>query len=262
MLAPASSRDSNRYAPVTAVVLGGGGSNALSTAAGVPAKALVPFHGRPLASYVLDALRESSRVGPIVYTGEATPELALQTDRVLPAAETFLGSFSAGVGAALELTPQNPVLVLSADLPWLTGAALDDFVNAAQTAGAALAYPVIRREVAQAQFPDQARTFVKLKDGHFTGGNLMLLAAEAVPVLLPFIERAYQGRKNPLALARLFGVDFIVRLALGRLSIAAIEERAERTLGVRVRALPTLHAGIGADVDKVEHLESPAPAPT
>lgn len=261
MSAPASSRGPNRYAPVTAVVLGGGGGDALSKAAGVPAKALVPFGGRPLASYVLDALRESSRVGQVVYVGEATPAIVAQADRVFPAEDTFLGSFSAGVGAALGVAPHNPALVLSADLPWLTGAAIDDFVRAAEASGAALAYPIIRREVALAQFPGQARTFVKLKDGRFTGGNLMLLATEAVPVLLPFIERAYRGRKNPLALARLFGPDFIVRLAFGRLEVAAVERRAERILGVRVRALPTPHAGIGADVDKPEHLEAPAPLP-
>ncbi len=249
-------------APVTAVVLGGGGGDALSRAAGVPAKALVPFHGRPLAAYVLGAVQGSSRIGQVVYVGEATPDIAARTDRVLPAENTFLGSFSVGVEAGLALAPDSPVLVLSADLPWLTGAALDDFVNVAAASGAALAYPIIRREVALAQFPGQARTFVKLVDGHFTGGNAMLLAAEAVPVLLPFIERAYQGRKNPLALARLFGVDFIVRLALGRLEVAAVEARAERILGFRVKALPTAHAGIGADVDKPEHLEAPAPVMT
>lgn len=263
MSAPASSHGPNRPAatasPVTAVVLGGGGGDALSRAAGVPAKALVPFHGRPLASYVLGAVQGSSRVGQVVYVGEATPEITSQADRVLPAKDTFLGSFSAGVEAALTLAPDSPVLVLSADLPWLTGVALDDFVSTAEASGAALTYPIIRREVALAQFPGQARTFVKLKDGHFTGGNVMLLAAEAVPVLLPFIERAYQGRKNPLALARLFGLDFIIRLALGRLEVAAVEARAAHILGVRVKALPTPHAGIGADVDKPEHLEAPAP---
>lgn len=259
MSAPTSSYGLNPYTPVTAVVLGGGGGDVLSRAAGVPAKALVPFRGRPLAVYVLDALRRSQRVAQVVYVGEATPEVTAQADLVLPAEGTFLGSFSAGVEAGLGLSPKSSVLVTSADLPWLTSAAIDDFIDEAQTTGAALAYPIIRREVALAQFPDQARTFVKLKDGHFTGGNLMLLSAEAVPVLLPFTERAYQGRKNPLALARLFGVDFIVRLAFGRLSLAAIEERAERILGVRVRALPTPHAGIGADIDRPEHLEAHAP---
>lgn len=238
---------------VTAVVLGGGGSDGLSQAVGVSAKALVPFHGQPLVSYVLDALTGSALVERILYVGDATPEISAQTAKVLPAGATFVESFSAGLEAALALSPTSPVLVTTADLPWLESAAIADFLAAA--AGAALAYPIVRKETALAQFPEQRRTFVKLRNGRFTGGNMMLLAPEMVPVLLPFTERAYQGRKNPLALAKLFGVDFIVRLAVGQLSLKAIEARATHILGLPVRALETRHAGIGADVDKPEHLK-------
>ena len=239
-------------ASVTAVVLGGGGGDALSQAAGVAAKALVPFEGQPLALYVLKALQESGAVARILYVGEATPMIAAQTEQTLPAGKTFLESFSVGVEAALALAPASPILVTTADLPWLRAEALDDFLAA--SVGAALAYPIVRGETALARFPKQRRTFVRLKDGRFTGGNMIFLLPEMVPVLLPFIERAYQGRKNPLALARLFGLDFIVKLAAGQLSLRAIEGRATRVLGLPVRALETPHASIGADVDKLEHL--------
>lgn len=234
---------------VTAVVLGGGG-DALSEAAGVTAKALVPFGGQPLVAYVLRALRDCPAVGPIIYVGDAAPVVAAQ--QVLPPGRTFVESFSVGVQAALALAPERSVLVTTADLPWLRADALSHFLAAAT--GAALAYPVVEERAAKAQFPEQHRTFVKLRDGRFTGGNMMLLSPEVVPVLLPFIERAYRGRKNPLALARLFGADFIVRLALGQLSLRAVERRAERVLGLSVRAVVTPHASIGADVDKPEHL--------
>ena len=203
-------------------------------------------------SYVLRALHQSAQIERIIYVGEASSEISAQTAQVLPAGETFVQSFSVGVEAALTLSPTTPILVTTADLPWLQVAAIDDFLTAA--AGAALAYPIVRGETALARFPQQQRTFVRLKDGRFTGGNMIVVSPEMVPVLLPFIERAYQGRKNPLALARLFGLDFIVKLALGQLSLAAIEKRAGRILGLPVRALETPHASIGADVDKPEHL--------
>ncbi len=191
-------------------------------------------------------------MGRVLYVGEATPAISAQVAGVLPDGKTFVESFSVGVAAALALAPTHPVLITTADLPWLRAAALDDFLAA--SSGAALAYPIVRRETALAQFPAQRRTFVRLKDGRFTGGNMVVLSPVMVPVLLPFIERAYQGRKNPLALARLFGFDFIVKLALGQLGLRAIERRAERILGLPVRALETSHASIGADVDKLEHL--------
>lgn len=241
--------------PVTAVILGGGRGDALARRAGVAAKALVPFSGQPLVLYVLRALRACPAVAHIVYVGEAHGVIAAQADQLVPAGRTFVESFSAGVAAALAHAPDRAVLVTTADLPWLRADALADFLTAAS--GAMLAYPIVRREVAEAQFPEQRRTFVRLKEGRFTGGNLMLLAPEMVPVLLPFVERAYGGRKNPLALARLFGADFIVRLALGRLSLGAIEARAAQLLGLPVRAVITPFASIGADVDKPEHLAQP-----
>ncbi len=231
-------------------MLGGGGGDALSQAAGVAAKALVPFGGEPLVSHVLRALQDCSAVGPVLYVGDPAPAVAAQ--QVLPPGETFVESFSVGVQAALASAPNRHVLVTTADLPWLRAPALSDFLAAA--AGADLAYPVVAEETARAQFPGQNRTFVKLRDGRFTGGNMILISPAMVPVLLPFVERAYRGRKNPLALARLFGADFIVRLALGQLGLRAIESRAERILGLSVRAVVTEHASIGADVDKLEHL--------
>lgn len=235
------------------MVLGGGGGDALSWAAGVPAKALVPFAGRPLVSYVLEALRGCPSVAHVLYVGDAAPVITAQVEEVLPPGETFVQSFSVGVRAALARAPRQSVLVTTADLPWLRAEALGDFLGAAS--GAALVYPVVEEETATAQFPGQRRTFVRLRDGRFTGGNLMLIAPEMVPALLPFVERAYRSRKNPLALARLFGVDFTVRLALGRLSLGVVEARAAQILGLPVRAVVTPHASIGADVDGPEHLK-------
>ena len=239
-------------------MLGGGGGDALSQAAGVAAKALVPFGGQPLVSYVLRALHDCPAVDSILYVGEAAPAVAEQ--QVLPPGETFVESFSVGVQAALAKAPNRHVLVTTADLPWLRADALSDFLAAGS--GAAVAYPVVAEKTSRAQFPEQHRTFVRLRDGRFTGGNMMLLAPEVVPVLLPFVGRAYRGRKSPLALAQLFGADFIVRLAFGQLSLDAVERRAEKILGLPVRAVVTEHASIGADVDKPEHLPDHQPNPT
>lgn len=239
-------------AQVTAVVLGGGGEDDLSRAAGVGAKALVPFEGKPLACYVLDALRASLYVHRSLYVGEGDAALEATT---LPPGNSFVESFSVGVAAALEQSPDRRVLVVTADLPWLKAQALDDFLGAALgMPEATLVYPIIQKETATTQFPAQHRTFVKLREGRFTGGNMMLLSPQMVPVLLPFVERAYRGRKNPLALARLFGFDFILKLVAGRLSLEAIEARATQTLGQPVRVFVSGYASIGADVDKPEHL--------
>jgi GTP:adenosylcobinamide-phosphate guanylyltransferase len=235
--------------PVTAVVLGGGDGDALARAAGVRAKALVPFGGKPLACYVLAALQATPGVGEVLYVGTPpTPAV-----RELEPGATFFESFQRGVREALRGRPER-ILVLTADLPWLTPEALSAFLASAPDAD--LVYPVITEAAAKAQFPNQRRTFVRLKEGRFTGGNMMLLRPAAIAALEPFVGRAYAGRKNPLVLAQLLGVDVIARLLLGRLDLPAIEARAERVLGCTVRAVVTEHASIGADVDKPEHLSA------
>lgn len=241
---------------LVAVVLGGSGhADPLAKEAGVAAKALVPLLGRPMASYVLEALRDSASVSDTVYVGETTPDLRALAARTLNSGEHLADSLSLGLSAALEAQPER-VLVLSADLPWLSAETVDAFVMGAARAApeAAVTYPIIPKEVAEGQFPGQRRTYARLKEGAFTGGNAMLLEPRVLPTLLPFVNRAYAGRKNPFSLAGLVGVRFALQLLTGTLRIAALERRISEILTMPARAYRSQDAALGADVDKPEHI--------
>lgn len=242
---------------VVAVVLGGGNcSDELAAGAGVEAKALAPFGGKPLGAYALEALHASAGVRACVYVGVAHPAFAPFVVRWVPPGESLVGSLRAGLGAAeAELEPGERFLLAGADLPWLTPGAVDGFLRGAPDAD--LVYPIISRELALGQFPAQRRTFVKLKEGVFTGGNLLLLRPEGVAPLLPLVDSAYNARKNPLALASLFGPLTLLKFFLGRASIRELEARATRRLGIRARAFPVRDASLGADADRLEHLRTP-----
>ena len=236
---------------VVAVVLAGGGIDRLAAEAGVAFRALVPVSGKPLGSYVLDALAASRRVSRVVLVGaEALPGAA---DVRLPAGERLVDSVALGCGAAIGLSARR-LLLLSADLPWLSGQVVDRWLD--QVPAADLVYPAIPRQAAMASFPGQRRTFVRLKSGAYTGGNLFLVASAAVPGLLPWIERAYRARKDPLSLARLIGVGTLVRLLLGRATLEGLAQRVGRLTGLEVRVEVTPEAAIGADVDRPEHLRA------
>ena len=241
-------------APVIAVVLGGG-EDALARAAGVAAKALVPLAGKPMGAHVLEALRCSQQVGYVVYVGP-NGGLERRYDAHVPAGDSLADSLALGLGAALAHLPEGSegarLLALTADIPWLTAQAVDTF--ATQSAEVDLVYPVIPAAVSEAQFPAQQRTYVKVRDGRFTGGNMVLLTPAGVPPLLRFMDRLYRGRKNPLALAAIFGWDIVAKLLLGRVSIAELEHRAANILGISVSAFISQDASLGADVDKPEHL--------
>ena len=121
-------------------------------------------------------------------------------------------------------------------------------------ADADLVYPIVSRDISEAQFPDQKRTYAKTTDGAFTGGNMALLNPKAVAPLLAFIDRLYKGRKNPLILAQLFGIGTIISFLLGKLEIKTLEQKASAMLGVEVKSLRVSDASLAADIDKPEHL--------
>lgn len=247
---------------LVAVVLAGGGQrDRLARAVGVESKAHVPLGGVPLGEYVLAALRAADCVGRTVFVGDPGGSFAGLFDVRVPAGERLVDSLALGVGAALaQPGPPEWLLVVTADVPWLTGPVVDRFVAAAEDLvghdgkPARLVYPVVAEADAREQFPHQDRTYAALADGRFTGGNLVLVRADTVPALLPLMEQAYSNRKNPFALARLVGLGTLVRLLLGRASLPRLERRVSHLLGAPARALVSHDASLAADVDRLEHL--------
>ena len=234
-----------------AVVLGGGDAgDPFPARHGVPVKALIDVMGRPMGQYVLEALRDSGCVNRVAYVGPLTPGMRALVNEELQDTGTLLGNLEVGVRA---LGPQGRVLVVTADVPLMTGEMLRDVLLCAPDA--ALVYPVVRREACEAAFPGVKRTYARLRDGTFTGGNVFLLDPRLVERFLPRIRQLFALRKQPLALARLIGWPVLFKLLAGRLTIAELEGRVGAMLDVPVAALVTPHAPIGADVDKPEDLE-------
>ncbi len=175
----------------------------------------------------------------------------------LPAGESFLDNLLSGVAAtACEHTGASPnhVLVITGDLPLITSAAIDDFTDRALAADAEVAYPIIPRAVCEQRFPGGRRTYVRLREGVFTGGNAVVLTREFAARSKDLIGRLYTSRKHPLKLALLFGPRFSFNLVLGRLTVEALERRASAIVGARGRAVVSEYPELGFDVDKPEDL--------
>ena len=236
---------------LVAVVLAGGARDQLAEEAGVATRALVPVGGRAMGTYVLDALAVSRRVKRVVLVG--AEGLSGLTDVRLPGGEGLMASLSHGCAAAAQFGPKR-LLILSADLPWLTGPAIDRWVEGAPLGD--LVYPVIPESASVERFPGQRRTKVRLRSGRYTGGNLFLVLPSVLPQLLPWIDRAYRARKNPLALARMIGFWTAASLAMGLATLQGLERSVGRSTGLDVRVDVTEEAAIGADVDHPEHLSA------
>jgi len=207
----------------------------------------------PMGGYVAHALRSSPAVASVVWVGATDARIRRLVDVALPSGRRMVDSLGLGLGAALGVAPAaQRLLVVTADVPWWTAAGVTAFV--AEAPAADLVYPIVRRSDALARFPDQQRTFVRLRDGRFTGGNAVLLSPTAVPALLPVLDAAFRARKRPWELASLIGLGTLFGLATGTVRVATLETRVSAILGVAARVYVSPDATIAADVDDPAHL--------
>lgn len=253
--------DENSAVQVPCVVLAGGRiPQKLGDATGCQIQALVPINGRPMISYVLEALRAAKTVSQIFAVGAEPLRSAVggvvSADKqvvFVPEVGEMLSNIRAGLAATKA---SGFVLLSAADIPLLTPEAVDDFVRRAAVLNSDFCYPIVTKEAVQAKYPGMGRTFVGTKDGVFTGGNLFLLKAEFFDRLAPAVEKVRAARKNPIKLAALLGPATLLLFAVKRISIEQVEKRAARLFGGKLRAVVSPYPEIAADVDKPEDLRA------
>ena len=189
-----------------------------------------------MVTWVLEALASASTVDRVVLVGAEgltdTPGLRQQLRGGADLVETIERGVRACPGA-------GHVLLVTADVPALTPDGIDAFVRDAMATGADIVYPIIPRAANEARFPGARRTYLRLTDGVFTGGNLFLVRPEVILRQRDLIRRAHAARKHPFRLARMVGWGVLWRLLWRRLSVAEAEAAVSRLLGASIRAVVT-----------------------
>ncbi len=238
-----------------AVVLAGGRvSEALGPNVGVAYQAQIPINSQPMVQYVVQALRAVPEIDRIVVVGPQELNQVLSSDRceVVELGETMVENLLRGLDT---LQTTNKVLLATGDIPLLTPEAVVDFLTQARTIEKDIYYPIVSKEDNEASYPGVRRTYVRLKEGVFTGGNLILVNPQCVYKCQNQIARAVAMRKKPWQLARLLGFSFILKLLFNRLGLEEIEERVGGILGFQGKALISRWPEIGIDVDKSSDLQ-------
>lgn len=233
---------------VDAVVLAGGDGAIIDPT--VRIKGLVPVAGKPMVEWVVSALRAADTVGGIavvVPTAENLGPWVDLADKIVVSDQRFADNIFAGVDS---FRSDRPTLVTTGDLPALTPEAVDDFVTRSIERFADFSYPLVSEHDMHEQFPGSKRTFVRIVDGRVTGGNMAVLSPALVARNRDMGQRLFETRKSPVAMARVLGLGFVVRLVTGHLRPSDVERKMAELLGGTCVALRTSHASIGADVDK------------
>jgi molybdopterin-guanine dinucleotide biosynthesis protein A len=234
-----------------AVVLAGGPPDELVDGhPEAPNKAFLPIAGSALVTRTIAPLRATPRIRRIIVVAPTaakdSPALA-GADEVRGDGPSITKSLRSGIDG---LDPDELVLITTADLPVLSGAAVDEFIDIAEASGADAVYACVERRVHLARFPQFPHTWARLRDGIYCGGGCVALRPRAFTKLEGFLERLGAARKNPLRLASIFGWDVVARYAFGMLPIRDLEKRASRLLGAKASAAICSHPEIAINVDR------------
>ncbi|MGI6081544.1 MAG: nucleotidyltransferase family protein [Limnochordia bacterium] len=235
---------------VDAVVLAGARNNGrLRRVSSAPYEALIEIGDRVMVDYVLAALRRCSRINRIVVAGPEELRTRVTTSGVefTPGGESMIESIRV---ATDYLGSKDKVLLVTGDIPLITEEAILDFLQRCQNVQADIYYPVVKRETNESKYPGARRTYMHLKEGVFTGGNLVLLQPEIVAQCHDLIDQAIQLRKKPRQLAKLLGGRAFFKLLFRQLSIKEIEARVHEELGFAGVAIISPFPEVGIDVDK------------
>lgn len=245
-----------------AAIIGAGGSydpsDPLLSQSGVRHKALIPIAGAPMILHMARALADSGYVKHIILAGLGSDhgiDFPLPVT-VLPASSGIVETFLMGTAALEHIVPgAERVLVCSTDIPLVTGEMIRYLVDTALATSADVCYTVVRREVMEARFPDSGRSYVRLRDGMFAGGDVHLINPVVLGRNRELMEEVLGARKNDLKQARIIGLRFLLKFLFRRLTIADGERKAESIFGAAFRVIPVRYAELGMDVDKPHQLD-------
>ncbi len=221
-------------------------------------KPLITIGKRYMVDFVVEALQKLPYLQRIIIAGspealkkkyaEQSPQIEL-----VNSGETTIESFM----QAFRLVPEDAqqILIATGDIPLLTPEAVNHFVESCRKLEGALFYPIVSKEVNEQKYPGVKRTYVHLREGVFTGGNLFLIKPQIVEQCVEEAKELVRLRKKPLALVSHLGWKLLWNYVWGRLSLKEAEKGVSRLLGgVNGVAVISPYPEIGVDVDKPSDL--------
>jgi len=230
----------------------------LAAAAGVSKKSLIPIAGRPMVSYVYDALDAVERIGFIVVIGLTEADGVPFSEKAV--LHPGFGDLLDNVLGALDLVRNHApdvqhVIIATSDIPLVASDAVDALIDACTPAGHDLYYSVIEQSVMEAAYPNSGRSFRRFGEQAYAGGDLHMVSTGIDTANIERVRQATSSRKSGLALARLLGPRVLVKFALGRLTLDETVETAQRVFGLSGKVIISPYASLGMDVDKPHQQE-------
>ncbi len=214
---------------------------------GSDVKALAPMGARRLIDMAIEAAK-TVKVERIVVVGNATvrEHCGHDVDDVLPA----VAEGRENLRRALLSADGNDLLLLTSDLPFITGDALDDFL--ARRGDADIAMPLAEADEYEAKFPGAADHATTVGTTRVVNASVFFFSGAVIERVEPVSQQFFEARKSLTRMAALTGPVLLTKYLTGRLHIEDVERRAEQVFGVKARAVRSASPLLCYDVDTIE----------
>jgi len=225
-------------------------------------KALIRLAGRTLLQRTFDAVGALPNLGRVMLVGdedvEKSPE-AKQASNFFPSG----GSAPENILKALWFLAEGPnaperVLIVTTDLPYLTGDHLLDFLERCRTAGGPekdMYLPIINRPEFEVKFPGIENTYMPLRDGEWTAGCAYLVTVKSFLQAIPHIERVFQNRKSKVGMAKLLGPVFLAKYLTRQVDVPQVLAKVESIIRCSGAAVRGAAPELAFDIDFLDDYE-------
>jgi GTP:adenosylcobinamide-phosphate guanylyltransferase len=230
-----------------AITAGGRVEGALAVAMGTNVKALADAGNGKLVDRAIDAARAAgARRITVIGNTELRAHCAGRVDAVIDAS----ADGRENLRLALEGGKDGPLLLLSSDLPFITGEAVSDFL--ARAVASDLALPLASELAYARAYPGAPDHITALGTARVANGSIVYFGHGVAPRVLEVSQRLFAARKSRWGMAVLLGPQLLMRFAFGKLEIEHIERRAERLFGIRARAVADASPALCFDIDTLD----------
>jgi len=242
---------------IDALVLAGSlNEGALRGCSNAKYEAMIDIKGKLMVEYVVDALRQCERIGRIAIVGPVNELAAHFPEGGREVLAEHGGQLLENVLRGLRKLPgAQRVLLVTSDIPLITHQAIDNFIDLCGNEQADFYYPVVPRELLEKQYSTSRRTYVQLKEGVYTGGNIFLFNPDIVEECMSRGQKLVDARKSPFKLCRLVGLLFLIKFLMKNISLQEAQKKVSQLLGINGRVVISPYSEVGIDVDKPSDLE-------
>jgi len=237
------------------VLAGTKGKGPLEIAADVENKALIMINEKPIVEYVIDAINNSENIDKVVVVGpkdKLNPYIGKKVEKILEAGNSILENMEIGLN---YFNSESNILLLASDIPLITSQAIDEFIKKCTERKAYIGYPIITKENIMKKYPETIRTYVKMKEGIFCGGNITFFKPEIFYQNKKLIKELYDYRKSTWKYAKILGLKFILKFLFKTLTLDEIERKVTKIVGCKSIAVLVSYPEIMIDLDKPTDLE-------